>query len=47
LPKDIKKGHVYVCSVRKKQGANVYVSINDIFNGILAEFDFQNALGSG
>jgi len=34
-------------STLKKQGANVYISINDIFNGILPTFDFQNPISSG
>ena len=34
-------------STLKKQGANVYISINDIFNGILPVFDFQNSISSG
>ena len=34
-------------STLKKQGANVYVSINDIFNGILPTFDFQHHNDSG
>jgi transposase len=34
-------------STLKKQGANVYVSINDTFNGILPTFDSQHLVGSG
>ena len=34
-------------STLKKQGANVYVSINDIFKGILPAFDFQYPIDSG
>jgi transposase len=34
-------------STLKKQDANVYVAINDIFNGILPTFDFQHPIGSG
>jgi transposase len=34
-------------STLRKQGANVYVSINDIFNGILPTFDFPQPVGSG
>lgn len=34
-------------STLKKQGANVYLSINDIFNGILPVFDFQEPIASG
>ena len=34
-------------STLKKQGANVYVSINDIFNGIPPKFHFQTAPDSG
>jgi transposase len=33
-------------STLRKQGANVYVSINDIFNGILPTFDSQHLVGS-
>jgi transposase len=36
-----------IVSTLKKQGANLYVSINDIFNGILPSFDFQHTIGSG
>ena len=34
-------------STLRKQGANVYVSINDIFNGILPTFGFQHSINSG
>jgi transposase len=34
-------------STLKKQGANVYVTINDIFNGILPSFDFEHPSGDG
>jgi transposase len=34
-------------STLRKQGANVYVSINDIFNGILPTFDSQDMVDSG
>ena len=34
-------------STLKKQGANVYISINDIYNGILPSFDFQDPIASG
>lgn len=34
-------------STMKKQGANVYLTINDIFNGILPTFDFQKSADSG
>jgi len=36
-----------IISTLKKQGANVYLAINDIFNGILPTFDFQHTIGSG
>lgn len=36
-----------IISTLKKQGANVYLSINDIFNGILPSFDFEHTIGSG
>jgi transposase len=44
------KNHAKIASListLKKQGANVYVSINDIFNGILPTFDSQHPLGNG
>jgi len=34
-------------STLKKQGANVYVTINDIFNGILPSFDLKHHGGDG
>lgn len=34
-------------STLKKQGANVYVTINDIFNGILPSFDFEHSSEEG
>jgi transposase len=34
-------------STLKKQGANVYVAINDIFNGILPKFNFQQPIDNG
>lgn len=34
-------------STLKKQGANVYVAINDLFNGILPTFDLQRPIESG
>jgi transposase len=36
-----------IVSTLKKQGSNLYVSINDIFNGILPSFDFQYTIDSG
>jgi len=35
-----------IISTLKKQGANVYVSLNDIFNGILPKFDPATSLDS-
>ena len=34
-------------STLKKQGSNVYTTINDIYNGILPTFDFQHSIDSG